>query len=69
MHPTSLALALVAARKNVPFAAVVEALILELIFEALRESGLRLPSPAGQAVTIVGAFWARPPFKRVWSRP
>ena len=56
MIPTTLALALVAAQKNVPFPALIEALILELIFEALRESGLRLPGPAGQAVTMVGAL-------------
>ncbi|MHB9144174.1 MAG: spore germination protein [Symbiobacteriia bacterium] len=56
MIPTSLALALVAAQKNVPYPSLVEVLLLELVFEGLRESGLRLPSPAGQAVTIVGAL-------------
>jgi spore germination protein KA len=35
---------------------VVEALFLEVILEGLREAGLRLPKPAGQAVSIVGAL-------------
>jgi len=35
---------------------VVEAFILEMIFEVLREAGVRLPRPVGQAVSIVGAL-------------
>ena len=56
MLPTPLALSLQAGRARVPFPAVVEALILELVFEAIREAGLRLPRPAGQAIGIVGAL-------------
>lgn len=47
---------LVAARTGMPFGAAVEALILETAFEILREAGLRLPRPIGQAVSIVGAL-------------
>lgn len=56
MIPTQLALTMAAIRGPVPFPTVVEALLLELILEGLREAGLRLPKAAGQAVSIVGAL-------------
>lgn len=54
--PSPLLLSIAAAREGVPFPAFVEALIMEVTFEALREAGLRLPRPVGQAVSIVGAL-------------
>ncbi|WP_191269145.1 spore germination protein [Neobacillus kokaensis] len=56
MIPTTLAIAIAAQRENVPFPAFVEALIMEVTFEILREAGLRLPRAVGQAVSIVGAL-------------
>lgn len=56
MVPTQLILSMAAVREPVPFPTVVEALFLEVILEGLREAGLRLPKPAGQAVSIVGAL-------------
>ncbi|MNB81064.1 Spore germination protein A1 [compost metagenome] len=56
MIPTSLTLSLAAAREVVPFPAIVEALIMEVTFEALREAGVRLPRPVGQTISIVGAL-------------
>jgi spore germination protein KA len=56
MIPTSMAIAIAAQRENVPFPAFVEALIMEVAFEILREAGLRLPRAVGQAVSIVGAL-------------
>ncbi|WP_042197066.1 spore germination protein [Paenibacillus camerounensis] len=56
MIPTSLTLSLAAAREVVPFPAIVEALIMETTFEALREAGIRLPRPVGQTISIVGAL-------------
>lgn len=56
MVPTPLLLAMAAAREPVPLPTVLEALLLEGILEGLREAGLRLPKPAGQAVSIVGAL-------------
>lgn len=56
MIPTSLALSLAAAREVVPFPAIMEALIMETTFEALREAGVRLPRPVGQTISIVGAL-------------
>lgn len=54
--PTPLILSISAARKGVPFPAVVEVLTMGLLFEVLREGGIRLPRPIGQALSIVGAI-------------
>ncbi|WP_134705202.1 spore germination protein [Ammoniphilus sp. YIM 78166] len=56
MVPTSLLISMAAAREQVPFPALIEALIMEITFEALREAGLRLPKQIGAAVSIVGAL-------------
>ncbi|MBL0389494.1 spore germination protein [Tumebacillus sp. ITR2] len=56
MLPTNLLLSIAGARENSPFPALIEALIMEVTFEALREAGVRLPKPVGQAVSIVGAL-------------
>lgn len=56
MIPTTLLLSLAASREVVPFPAFIEALIMEISFEGLKEAGLRLPRPIGQAVSIVGAL-------------
>jgi spore germination protein KA len=56
MIPTTMAIAIAAQRENVPFPAFVEALMMEVVFEILREAGLRLPRAVGQAVSIVGAL-------------
>lgn len=56
MIPPSLLISLAAQRDGVPFPVFVEALIMELTFEVLREAGVRMPQAAGQAVSIVGTF-------------
>jgi len=56
MIPTNLLLSVAASREAVPFPALVEAFIMEIAFEGLREAGLRMPKPVGQAVSIVGAL-------------
>lgn len=56
MIPTRLLISMAAAREGVPFPALVEALLMEFTFEALREAGIRLPRAVGQAVSIVGAL-------------
>ncbi len=56
MIPTQLLISIAAAREGVPFPAVLEALVMEITFEALREAGIRLPRAVGQAVSIVGAL-------------
>lgn len=56
MLPTNLLLSVAASRETVPFPALIEALLMEIAFEGLREAGVRLPRPVGQAVSIVGAL-------------
>lgn len=54
--PTPLLMTMAGAREETPFPAVLEALAMGLIFELLREAGVRLPRQVGQAVSIVGAL-------------
>ncbi|MZP29646.1 spore germination protein [Heliobacterium undosum] len=56
MIPTRLLFSISAAKEGVPFPTVVEALLMLTAFQILREAGVRLPSPVGQAVSIVGAL-------------
>jgi hypothetical protein len=49
MVPTTLLLSVAKSREEIPFPALVEALIMEITFEALREAGLRLPKQVGSA--------------------
>jgi hypothetical protein len=56
MIPTSLALAFASARQRVPFPALLEAILMTVALELIREAGVRLPSPVGQTVGIVGAL-------------
>jgi spore germination protein KA len=56
MIPTPLLISLAAQREGVPFHAVVEAFMMEVTFEILREAGVRMPRAIGQAVSIVGAL-------------
>lgn len=54
--PTPFLIALASQRQSVPFPIVIEALLMEFTFEVLREAGIRMPRPVGQAVSIVGAL-------------
>ncbi len=56
MIPTQLALSMAAGRESVPFPVLVEVLLMEIAFELMREAGLRMPRPVGQAVSIVGSL-------------
>ena len=56
MLPTALLISLAAQREGVPFPAFIEALMMEVTFEILREAGQRMPSKVGQAVSIVGSI-------------
>src|SRR5690606_30316836 len=56
MVPTDLLLSIASSRESVPFPALVEAILMEVAFEALREAGIRLPKQVGSAVSIVGAL-------------
>ncbi|OMP66358.1 spore germination protein [Domibacillus epiphyticus] len=56
MIPTQLAIIIAAQRESVPFPAFVEALIMEITFEILREAGVRMPKAVGSTISIVGAL-------------
>ncbi|MFD2613417.1 spore germination protein [Paenibacillus gansuensis] len=54
--PSQLLFSLAAQREGVPFPAFIEALLMEVTFEILREAGIRMPRTIGQAVSIVGTL-------------
>jgi hypothetical protein len=54
--PTDFLLSITSTREGAPFPTVIEALLMEFIFEGLREAGIRLPRPIGSAVSIVGGL-------------
>ncbi|WP_421383560.1 spore germination protein [Bacillus salacetis] len=54
--PTPFLISIVAQREGLPFPVVFEALLMELIFEVLREAGIRMPKAVGSALSIVGAL-------------
>lgn len=54
--PSELLYAIVATRETVPFPIVFEILVMELSFELIREASIRVPSPVGQTIGIVGAL-------------
>lgn len=56
MIPLRLALSIMAARRDVPFSALFETLLLLIAFEVLQEAGLRLPQSIGQTVSILGGL-------------
>lgn len=54
--PIKLLLTIGEFRGRVPFPPFVEAVIMELTLEMMREAGIRLPAPVGQTVGIVGGI-------------
>lgn len=54
--PPALLVSIAAAQEGTPFPTMVEALLMQVLFEILREAGVRLPRPVGSAVSIVGAL-------------
>lgn len=54
--PAELLFAIVSSRASVPFPVILEILIMEVSFELIREAGVRVPSPLGPTIGIVGAL-------------
>ncbi len=54
--PTDLLLAISAARTTVTFPVLIEVLLMELLFELLREAGIRLPGQMGNTIGVVGGL-------------
>lgn len=54
--PTELLFSILSAREGVPFPIIFEILIMEISFEIIREASLRVPSPIGSTIGIVGGL-------------
>jgi spore germination protein len=54
--PLKLLLSVGASRERIPFPPYIEAFVMELTLEMLREAGVRLPAKIGQTVGIVGGI-------------
>ena len=54
--PTELLFTIAASRNTVPFPIIFEIFLMELSFELIREAGLRVPTPIGPTIGIVGAL-------------
>src|SRR5690625_245588 len=52
--PSDMVVPLTVAREAVPFPLALEIIIMTLMFEVVREAGVRLPKQVGTAVSIVG---------------
>ncbi len=56
MVPTQLLINIAAERESAPLPTVAEAFAMIIVFDILRETGVRMPSNIGQALSIVGAL-------------
>ena len=54
--PNGLLFSIIASRAKVPFMVIVEIVLMEISFEIIREAGIRVPSPLGSTMGIVGAL-------------
>ncbi len=54
--PTDLLFAIEATREIVPFSVVSELVLMELAFELIKEASIRIPSPIGSTIGIVGGL-------------
>lgn len=56
MIPTQLLMAIAASREPIPFPLYIEVIAMYFGFELIREAGIRIPSPIGPTIGIVGAL-------------
>ena len=56
MLPFKLMVSMIDAKQQVPFSVAIEVLSMLVAFELLQEAGIRLPSPVGDTVSIIGAL-------------
>ncbi len=56
MIPTELLFAIEATREAIPFSAFVELIIMELSFDLIKEASIRVPSPIGSTLGIIGGL-------------
>ncbi|QKS45623.1 spore germination protein [Paenibacillus cellulosilyticus] len=56
MLPTQLIVRLISQREGIPFPAFIEAMLMEITFDILREAGVRMPKMFGPTVSFVGTL-------------
>ncbi|MBR3148628.1 MAG: spore germination protein [Eubacterium sp.] len=56
MIPTPLLYLVASSEETTPFPLLLEAIIIHILYEIMREAGLRLPNTIGHAVSIIGAI-------------
>ncbi len=56
MIPTTLLYLVASSEETTPFPLLLEAVIIHILYEIMREAGLRLPNTIGHAVSIIGAI-------------
>ncbi|MDV2683231.1 spore germination protein [Alkalihalophilus lindianensis] len=54
--PNDLVLPVKSSVEQIPYPPIIEAIVMELTIELIREAGVRLPSPIGQTIGIVGGL-------------
>lgn len=54
--PTPLLITFIRARSRVPYSELLECFLMLLMYEILREAGVRMPRAVGQAMSVVGAL-------------
>lgn len=54
--PTELLFSIIASREAVPISIELEIILMEIAFELIHEAGIRVPSPIGATMSIVGAL-------------
>ncbi len=56
MIPSEMIIPIIQARETVPFPLTMEVIMMILMFEVVREAGVRLPQQVGSALSIIGAL-------------
>ncbi len=56
LFPGDILFSILSQELQTPFPVMIEAILIHLIFEVMREAGLRMPKTVGHAVSIVGAL-------------
>lgn len=56
MIPTTLLFVVATSEASTPFPLIIEAILIHILYEIMREAGLRLPKTIGHAVSIIGAI-------------
>ncbi len=54
--PTELLFSIISSRQSVPISIELEIILMEIAFELIHEAGIRVPSPIGSTMSIVGAL-------------